>query len=81
MQVFTYSEARQKLALLLDEAGASGKALIRRRDGTTFAVIPERSRQSPLDIAGVDVDVTTEEILQCIREGRERGNKLAERTS
>lgn len=81
MRVFSYSEARQKLALLLDEAGSSGKALIRRRDGTTFAVIPERSRRSPLDIPGIDVDVTTQEILDCIREGRERGSKLVERTS
>lgn len=81
MQVFTYSEARQKLAQLLDEADSSGKALIRRRDGSTFAVIPQRSTRSPLDVPGIDTGVTTEEILECIREGRERGNTLVERTS
>ena len=77
MQVFTYSEARQKLALLLDEAESSGRALIRRRDGRTFAVIPERPRRSPLDVPGLDTGVTTEEILECLREGRERGNRVA----
>lgn len=81
MQVFTYSEARQKLARLLDEAASSGKALIRRRDGRTFAVTPERSARSPLDVPGIDTDVTTQEILDYLREGRERGNKLVERSS
>ncbi len=81
MQVFTYSEARQKLAQLLDEADSSGKALIRRRDGRTFAVTPVRSARSPLDVPGIDTGVTTREILECIREGRERGDQLAERTS
>ncbi len=81
MQVFTYSEARQKLAQLLDEADSSGKALIRRRDGRTFAVTPVRSTRSPLDVPGIDTGVTTPEILECIREGRERGDRLAERTS
>ena len=81
MQVFTYSEARQKLALLLDEADSSGKTLIRRRDGRTFAVTPERPRRSPLDVPGIDTEVTTAEIIECVRESRERGNKLVERTS
>ena len=82
MQVFTYSEARQKLALLLDEADSSGKTLIRRRDGRTFAVTPEqRPRRSPLDVPGIDTGVTTEEILECVRESRKRGNKLVDRTS
>lgn len=81
MQVFTYSEARQKLALLLDEADSSGKTLIRRRDGRTFAVTPERPMRSPLDVPGIDTGVTTEEILECLREGRERGNELVNRVS
>ncbi len=41
MQVFTYSEARQKLAMILDQAENSGKVLIRRKDGRTFALVPE----------------------------------------
>lgn len=81
VQVFTYSEARQKLARLLDEADSSGKALIRRRDGRTFAVTPVRSTRSPLDVPGIDTNITTQEILECLREGRERGNQLAERSS
>jgi PHD/YefM family antitoxin component YafN of YafNO toxin-antitoxin module len=41
MQVFTYSEARQKLAFLLEQAESTGKVLIRRKDGTTFSLVPK----------------------------------------
>jgi hypothetical protein len=40
MQVYTYSEARQKLAEVLEQAESSGKVVIRRGDGRTFALIP-----------------------------------------
>ena len=33
MNVYTYSEARQKLASVLDTAESTGKVLIRRKDG------------------------------------------------
>jgi len=34
MKVYTYSEAGQRLASLLDEARRAGEVRIRRRDGT-----------------------------------------------
>ena len=37
MEVYTYSEARQKLAEVLQQAESTGKVLIRRKDGLTFA--------------------------------------------
>lgn len=43
MQVFTYFEARQKLAMILEQAENTGKALIRRKDGSTFALVPEKN--------------------------------------
>lgn len=42
MQVYTYSEARQKLATVLEQAENTGKVPIRRKDGRTFALIPEK---------------------------------------
>lgn len=42
MQVYTYSEARQKLAFVLEQAEDTGKVLIKRKDGRTFALVPER---------------------------------------
>ena len=50
MQVNTCSEARQKLALVLEQAEDTGKVLIRRKDGRTFALVPERNATSPLDV-------------------------------
>ncbi len=73
MQVFTYSEARQKLSSVLDKAEKSGKVLIRRRDGRTFALVPEPAAASPLDVPWIDAQVTTEEIVSILR--KQRGRK------
>ncbi|MCW7754379.1 type II toxin-antitoxin system Phd/YefM family antitoxin [Desulfobotulus sp. H1] len=72
MQIYTYSEARQKLAIVLDQAETSGKVLIRRKDGRTFALIPENISDSPLDIPTIKAKISTKEIVDIIREGRER---------
>jgi antitoxin Phd len=73
MRVYTYSEARQKLAAVLDEAQRSGKVLIRRKDGTSFALTPEPATESPLDVEGIATDISLEEIIECLREVRSRG--------
>ncbi|MFO8148116.1 MAG: type II toxin-antitoxin system Phd/YefM family antitoxin [Gillisia sp.] len=72
MQVFTYSEARQKLAMILDQAENTGKVLIRRKDGRTFALVPEKVVSSPLDVPSIKANITTQELVDIIREGRER---------
>lgn len=74
MQVYTYSEARQKLALVLEQAESAGKVLIRRKDGRTFVLTPLKKSEnaSPLNVSTIKVDVTTEEIVDIVREGRER---------
>ncbi len=73
MKTYTYTEARQQLAGLLDEATREGEVRIRRRDGRLFVVQPMRSKRSPLDVPAVETDVTLVEILDFIREGREAG--------
>jgi antitoxin Phd len=72
MRVYTYSEARQKLAMILDQAENTGKVLIRRKDGRTFALIPEKAVSSPLNVPTIKAKITTQEIVDIIREGRER---------
>jgi antitoxin Phd len=72
MQVYTYSEARQKLAFVLEQAEDTGKVLIKRKDGRTFALMPERNARSPLDVPSIKAKITTQEIVNIIREGRER---------
>ena len=72
MQVYTYSEARQKLAVVLEQAESTGKVLIRRKDGRTFALIPDKIATSPLDVPSIKAKITTKEIVDIIREGRDR---------
>jgi hypothetical protein len=72
MQIYTYSEARQKLAMILDQAENTGKVLIRRKDGRTFALVPETIASSPLDVPTIKANIATQEIVDIIREGRER---------
>ncbi len=72
MQVYTYSEARQKFAFVLEQAEDTGKVLIKRKDGRTFALVPERNVTSPLDIPSIKAKIMTQEIVDIIREGRER---------
>ncbi len=72
MQVYSYSEARQKLATVLKQAETTGKVIIRRKDGRTFALIPEIIPDSPLDVPSIKAKITTDEIVDIIREGRER---------
>ncbi len=77
MRVYTYSEARQRLARLLDEAFREGRVQIRRRDGRTFTITPARAVRSPLDVPGLSCDLTTDEIVEAVRIGRERDYAVA----
>ena len=60
------------LLSLLEVAQRDGAVWIRRRDGRSFVLQPEPAGGSPLDVAGVDLGVTTDELVTIIREGRER---------
>lgn len=72
MKVYTYTEARQNLASLLDTAQRDGAVRIRRRDGRCYVLRPERDAGSPLNVEGVDLGLTTDQIVDLVREGRER---------
>ena len=71
MEIYSYSEARQKLSSVLDQAESTGKVFIRRRDGRTYALVPERVSTSPLDVPSVKANISTQEIVTVVR--RERG--------
>jgi len=68
----TYTETQRDLPTLLEEAGRSGAVRIQRADGKAFLIKPESIERSPLDVAGIDLGVSTEEIINIIRESRER---------
>jgi len=72
VKVYTYSEARQRLADLLEKARREGSVRIRRRDGQVFVVHPQATSGSPLDVGGVNLDLSREEIVDLVREGRKQ---------
>jgi hypothetical protein len=68
--VYTYTEARQNLATLLDKAASEGEVRLKRRDGLVFVIRPEQPTDSPLDVEGIDLGITTDEIVRSIAESR-----------
>jgi hypothetical protein len=76
MKTYTYSEARQRLATLLDEAGREGEVRIRRQDGSMFVLQPVVTARSPLDVPPVAaVAFRPGELVAIIREEREQAGQ------
>ena len=71
MQTYTESEL-ESLSSLLEQASREGEVRIQRADGASFILRPEKIKRSPLDIAGIDLHISTQEIIEIVREGRER---------
>jgi len=73
MKVYTYSQAREKLADILEESKTE-EVVIRRRKGDMYTIVPRptRPRRSPFDVPGLRKRISRDEILEAIRESRER---------
>ena len=71
MKVYTYSEARQRLADVLNIA-RNEEVVIKRRGGETFSIIYKKNNKSPFDVKGIKTKATTEDILSAIKESREK---------
>jgi len=72
MTTFTFSEARQKFAAVLEKAKSEGRVLVKRKDGTVFMIQPVERPESPLDVEGVNLKLTADEIVGMVREIRRR---------
>ena len=70
MKEFTYSEARQQLATLLEKARRDGAVRIRRRDGQVFVLRPEQRTGSPLDVPALRLRISRDDLVTAVREGR-----------
>lgn len=72
MKIYTYSQAREKLADILEES-KKDEVVIRRRKGDMFSIAPKTpSRRSPFDVPNLGKRITRKKILEAIREYRER---------
>jgi len=70
MNTYTYSEARQKLSMLLNKAKKEGKVIIKRKDGTTFEIKAITENKSPLDVKGIKLNLKVNEIVKYIEDSR-----------
>jgi hypothetical protein len=71
MKTYTYSQAREKLADILEES-KSEEVVIRRRKGDMFSVVPKLPvRRSPFDVSGLHKNISKKEILDALHESRE----------
>ena len=72
MKSFTYSEARQNLSKLLALAQKE-EIEIRRKDGTVFLLRSKPTEsKSPFDVPGIRTAASTVDIVDAIRESRDR---------
>jgi hypothetical protein len=72
MTIFTDDEARRSFDSILTKAQVEGEVLIKRGDGQEFIVRSVNVKRSPLDVGSVNLDLTAQEIVDAVRQGRER---------
>jgi hypothetical protein len=72
MTTYTYSEARQNFAAVLEKAKKEGKVLIKKRDGSSFILSPLSVEESPLNVKGIRTNISSKEILETLKEVRTR---------
>ena len=67
--VYNYENAKQSFDTVLQQADTDGEVKIR-KDSKLYLVKPVPAKTSPLDVAGIDMNITTQDILSCIQESR-----------
>lgn len=72
MKIYTYSQARERLADILEESKKE-EIIIRRRKGDMFSIVPKMPiRRSPFDVTGLQKNISRKEILEAIQDSREQ---------
>jgi hypothetical protein len=72
MKTYTYSQARERLADILEESKKE-EIVIRRRKGDIFSIAPKAPvRRSPFDVSGLHKNISRKEIIEAIHESRKR---------
>jgi len=72
MKEYSFTEERQHFSSILDEAEREGIVCVRKKDGESFYIKTATSKKSPFDIKGIDLSITASDVVDAIREGRER---------
>ncbi|MBR4373096.1 MAG: prevent-host-death protein [Treponema sp.] len=73
MLVMTYSDARRNFSSLLNKVKVDGAAIVKRADGSRFKItVDEDEKKSPFDGIRSFANLSNDEIVSLVREGRER---------
>lgn len=74
MKVYTYSEARQKLSKLLEDA-RNEEVIIKKRNGEAYSIIYRKPSASPFDVKGLKTRAKTKDILDAVEKSRSKAVK------
>lgn len=66
---YSYEKAKKSFDLVFKKASIDGKVAIR-KDDQIYILMPASKNMSPLDIEGVDMKITSKDIVQFIHESR-----------
>jgi len=76
MRIYNYLEVQQNLSAVLNIA-LTQDVVVRKQNGQRFRIIPveENMNQSPFEVASINTDITTEELVEILKQSRTRQGK------
>ena len=72
MKQYSFTEARKNFASVLDTAKQEGIICIYKRNGEAYYLTPAKTQKSPLDVEGIDLRLSSSQIVSILSESRER---------
>ena len=74
--MYTISQVQKQFSTLLKKVLSEGQIKFKTPDGQVFVIYPvpavKKTKKSPLEIQSIKLPITTNDILQSVRESRER---------
>jgi len=67
--IYSYEKARKSFDRVFKQATLDGKVAIR-KDDELYILMPVSKKASPLDIEGIDLGLSSKEIIEFVHEGR-----------
>jgi len=73
MRIYNYLEAQQDLSAVLNTA-LTQEVIVKKQNGQRFKISPlrENINKSPFDVAGISTNITTEELVEMLKQSRAR---------
>lgn len=71
MKQYNFSETRKNFASVLETAKQEGIICIYKRNGEAYYLTPAKIKKSPLAVEGIDLRLSTNQILSIVKESRE----------